>query len=253
MSRALLEPATSSSRRAKSRATKRELAAEAGIDPAFPYYGSAIKRQTRYILDKLAKAFANEGTGLEHCVKAHVFHTDLNNFHAFDEVWREYFPKAPPCRATVGMGATLVPGCLLQIDLTAAMPSVPVRVFTTSAPRAPVNYSEGMIVGDFIFASGLMASDYKTGVPIEARTDPAFPYYGSDIKRQTRYIMTNFKTVFEAAGSSLENVIKAHVYLKSLHDFNGYDEVWKEFFSIAATAHHSRRARSPCSRCTGGN
>jgi len=209
---------------------KKGLAAEAGIDPAFPYYGSAIKRQTRYILDKLAKAFANEGTGLEHCVKAHVFHTDLNNFHAFDEVWREYFPKAPPCRATVGMGATLVPGCLLQIDLTAAMPSVPVRVFTTSAPRAPVNYSEGMIVGDFIFASGLMASDYKTGVPIEARTDPGFPYYGSDIKRQTRYIMTNFKTVFEAAGSSLENVIKAHVYLKSLHDFNGYDEVWKEFF-----------------------
>jgi hypothetical protein len=45
---------------------------------------------------------------------------------------------------------------------------------TTSAPRAPVNYSEGMIVGDFIFASGLMASDYKTGVPIEARVDPAF-------------------------------------------------------------------------------
>ena len=85
---------------------KKGLAAEAGIDPAFPYYGSAIKRQTRYILDKLAKAFANEGTGLEHCVKAHVFHTDLNNFHAFDEVWREYFPKAPPCRATVGMGAS---------------------------------------------------------------------------------------------------------------------------------------------------
>ena len=206
------------------------VAAEARIDPAFPYYGSGIKRQTRYILDKLAKAFGTEGTGLEHCIKAHVFHTDLRNFDAFDEVWREYFPKAPPCRATVGMGGLLVPGCLLQVDLTATMPSAPVRVFTTTAPRAPVNYSEGMIVDDFIFASGLMASDYKTGVPVEARVDPAFPYYGSDIKRQTRYIMNNFKAVFEAAGTSLENVVKAHVYLKSLHDFNGYDEVWKEFF-----------------------
>jgi enamine deaminase RidA (YjgF/YER057c/UK114 family) len=206
------------------------VAAEARIDPAFPYYGSAAKRQTRYILDKLATAFAAQGTGLEHCIKAHVFHADLRNFDAFDEVWQEYFPKTPPCRATVGIDALLVPGCLVQVDLTATMPSAPARVFTTSAPRAPVNYSEGMIVGDFIFASGLMASDYKTGVPAEARVDPAFPYYGSDIKRQTRYIMNNFKTVFEAAGSSLENVIKAHVYLKSLRDFNGYDEVWKEFF-----------------------
>lgn len=206
------------------------VAAETRIDPAFPYYGSAIKRQTRYILDKLANVFAAQGTGLEHCVKAHVFHTDLRNFDAFDEVWRGYFPKMPPCRATVGMGHLLVPGCLLQVDLIAAMPSAAVRSFTTSAPRAPVNYSEGIVVDDFIFASGLMASDYKTGVPVEARVDPAFPYYGSNVKRQTRYVMKNFKSVFDAAGSSLENVVKAHVYLKDLHDFNGYDEVWKEYF-----------------------
>src|SRR5947209_4281674 len=52
------------------------------IDPAFPYYGSAIKRQTRYILDRLAKEFASAGTSLDHVIKAHVFHSDLRNFHA---------------------------------------------------------------------------------------------------------------------------------------------------------------------------
>ena len=81
-----------------------------------------------------------------------------------------------------------------------------------------------------MFAAGLMASDYKTGVPVEARIDPAFPYYGSDIKRQTRYILNNFATTFAAAGTSMEHVVKAHVYLKDLRDFNGFDEVWKEFF-----------------------
>jgi enamine deaminase RidA (YjgF/YER057c/UK114 family) len=202
----------------------------ARIDPAFPYYGSAIKKQTRTILQKLAKTFEAQGTSLDHCIKAHVFHTDLRNFDAFDEVWREFFPKTPPCRATVAMAGLLVPGCLLQVDLTATMPSVPARVFTSSAPRAPVNYSEVLTVGDLVFAAGLMASDYKTGVPAEARIDPAFPYYGSDIKRQTRYILNNFNTVFAAAGTSLEHVVKAHVYLKDLYDFNGYDEVWKEFF-----------------------
>jgi enamine deaminase RidA (YjgF/YER057c/UK114 family) len=206
------------------------VAPAARIDAAFPYCGSGIKRQTRYILAKLASTFEAAGTSLEHVVKAQVFHTDLHNFDAFDEAWREFFPNRPPCRATVGMAGLLVPGCLVQIDLVAAIPSVPVRVLTSSAPRAPVNYSEAMAVGDFVFAAGLMASDYKTGVPKEARVDPAFPYYGSDIKRQTRYILNNFKTVFAAAGTTLEHVVKAHVYLKDLADFNGYDEVWNEFF-----------------------
>ena len=209
------------------------IAAEARIDPAFPYYGSSIKRQTRCILERLAAEFEQAGTSMAHVVKAHVFHTDLRNFDAFDEVWREFFPGDPPCRATVGIAGVTVPGCIVEIDLTATMPASSAKVCTSTAPRAPVNYSEAMQVGDLVFAAGLMASDYKTGVPTEARTDPAFPYYGSDIKKQTRYILQNFRTVFAAAGTSLEHVVKAHVFLKDLHDFNGFDEVWKEFFPVA--------------------
>jgi enamine deaminase RidA (YjgF/YER057c/UK114 family) len=145
-------------------------------------------------------------------------------------VWGEFFPTQPPCRATVGIAGVSVPGCVLEVDLTATLPSSPGRVFTSTAPRAPVNYSEVVEVGDLVFAAGLMASDYKTGVPAEARTSPAFPFYGSDIKKQTRYILQNFKAVFAAAGSSLDRVVKAHVYLKDLYDFNGFDEVWREFF-----------------------
>ena len=206
------------------------VASEARIDPAFPYYGSSIKKQTRHILKQLAAAFEAAGTSLNHAVKAHVFHTDLRNFDAFDEVWREFFPKDPPCRATVGIAGVPVPGCVVAIDLTATTPGTPANAFTSAAPHAPVNYSEVMAAGDLVFAAGQMASDYKTGVPPEAKVDPAFPYYGSDIKRQTRYILNNFATTFAAARTSLEHVVKAHVYLKDLRDFNGFDEVWKEFF-----------------------
>jgi enamine deaminase RidA (YjgF/YER057c/UK114 family) len=208
------------------------VAPEARIDPGFPYYGSSIKRQTRYVLEKLKAEFEAAGTSLEHVVKAHVFRTDLRNFHAFDEVWGEFFPSKPPCRATVGVAGLAVPGCVVEIDLTATLPEVPGRVFSSAAPRAPVNYSEVMQVGDLVFAAGLMASDYKIGVPREASVDAAFPYYGSAIKKQTRYILQNFATVFAAAGTSLEHVVKAHVYLKDLHDFNGYEEVWREFFPV---------------------
>jgi enamine deaminase RidA (YjgF/YER057c/UK114 family) len=207
-----------------------DIPSEIRIDPAFPYYGSSIKKQTRYILKQLAATFKAAGTSLEHAVKAHVFHTDLRNFDAFDQVWREFFAKNPPCRATVGIAGLPVPGCLVAVELAATTPGTPAEVFTSAAPRAPVNYSEVMAVGDLVFAAGQMASDYKTGVPAEAKVDPAFPYYGSDIKRQTRYILNNFATTFAAAGTSLDHVVKAHVYLKDLHDFDGFDEVWKEFF-----------------------
>jgi len=73
---------------------------------------------------------------------------------------------------------------------------------------------------------------FKIGVPPEARKHPAFPYYGSDIKLQTGYILQNLKRTFSAAGSSLEKVTKAQVFLTDLNDFAAFDEVWKEYFAV---------------------
>jgi len=93
----------------------------ARVDPAFPYYGSDIKRQTRYVLENLAKTLNAAGTSLDQVVKAQVFHTDLANFGGFDEVWKEFFATPPP-RTTVGTTGLLVPGTLVEIDLIAAIP-----------------------------------------------------------------------------------------------------------------------------------
>jgi enamine deaminase RidA (YjgF/YER057c/UK114 family) len=208
---------------------KHGVAPEARIDQAFPFYGSAIKKQTRYILENLARTFRAAGTSLEHVVKAQVFLTNLDDFNGFDEVWKEFFSTPPP-RTTIGTTGLLVRDTLVEIDLIATMPDTPARVVVSDAPRPLANYSEAAVVGDLAFAAGQLASDFKTGVPAEARVDPAFPYYGSDIKRQTRYVLTNLARTFEAAGTSLEHVVKAQVFLTDLADFNGFDEVWKEFF-----------------------
>src|SRR5262245_47676023 len=107
---------------------------EAKVDPAFPYYGSAIKKQTRYILDNLSRTFRAAGTSLEHVVKAQDFHTDLMNFSGSDEVWEEFFPTPPP-RTTVGTTGLLVRDTLVEIDLIACMPRSPVERVMSSAPR----------------------------------------------------------------------------------------------------------------------
>ena len=204
--------------------------AEARTDPAFPYYGSDIKKRTRYVLENLAGTFEAAGSSLDHVVKAQVFLEDLDEFDAFDEVWKEYF-STPPARTTVGTSGLLVKDAMIEVDLIGYVPGeLECAAVKSDAPRPLANYTEAYRLGDYVFAAGQLPSDFRTGIPAEARTDPAFPYYGSDIKKRTRYVLDNLTRTFTAAGSSLDEVIKAQVFLEDLNDFNGFDEVWKEYF-----------------------
>jgi len=199
----------------------------------FPFYGSDIQLQTEFVLENLKKTFETAGSSLDHVVKAQVFLTDLNDFAGFDQVWKRYF-KVPPPRTTVGTSGLLVRETLVEIDLIGYVPRSGLKheVIKSGAPRPLANYSEAFTLGDFVFAAGQIASDYKTGVPAEARKHPNFPFYGSDIKLQATYILNNLKQTFEAAGSSIDNVVKAQVFLTDLKNFAAFDEVWKEFFKI---------------------
>ena len=103
---------------------------------------------------------------------------------------------------------------------------------TSGAPRPLANYSEAFVAGDLVFAAGQLASDFETGVPAEARRRPGFPYYASDIELQTDYVLKNLQKTFAAAGSSLDHVVKAQVFLTDLANFHGFDTVWKRYFKL---------------------
>jgi enamine deaminase RidA (YjgF/YER057c/UK114 family) len=207
--------------------------AQARSKENFPYYGSNIELQTAYILENLKKTFEAAGSSLDRVVKAQVFLTDLDNFHGFDSVWKRYF-KVPPPRTTIGCTGLLVKDTLVEIDLIGYVPRQGLghRLITSSAPRPLANYNEAFVVGDLVFAAGQLASDFKGGVPALARTKENFPYYGSNIELQTAYILENLKKTFEAAGSSLDHVIKAQVFLIDLDNFHGFDSVWKRHFKL---------------------
>jgi reactive intermediate/imine deaminase len=203
---------------------------EARQDPAFPYYGSDIQKQARYVLNNLRSVFQAAGCDLKDVVKSQVFLTDLNDFHYFDQVWREFFPSPPP-RTTVQVSGLLVPGCKVEIGLWGMRPGVERQVLVGKGTPTPMaHYCQGVLAGETLYAAGQIASDYRTGVPPEARQDPAFPYYGSDIQKQTRYILNNLRSVFQAAGCDLKDVVKSQVFLTDLNDFHYFDQVWKEFF-----------------------
>ena len=181
--------------------------------------GSDLRKQTRYVLNNIRSVLRAAGCDLKDVVKSQVFVTDLDDFPAFDEVWKEFFPSPPP-RTTVQVSGLLVPGCRIEIDLTAVLPGVARRGMD----------SEAVLAGETLYAAGQIAADSRGGVAPAARQDPAFPYYGSDIQKQARYILGNLRSVFKAAGCDLKDVVKSQVFLTDLRDFYYFDQVWKEFF-----------------------
>ena len=70
-----------------------------------------------------------------------------------------------------------------------------------------MGYSPVVKAGPLVFISGQVASDFKIGVPPEARTNAQFPHHGSNIERQTAFIANKLEAALEDAGSSLANCV----------------------------------------------
>ena len=105
-----------------------------------------------------------------------------------------------------------------------------VVIETHQAPAPMAHYCQGVVVGDWVYAAGQIASDYRTGVAPEAKVDSAFPFYGSEIQRQTRYVLNNLRATFKAGACDLSDVVKAQVFLTDLKDFYYFDQIWREYF-----------------------
>lgn len=91
-------------------------------------------------------------------------------------------------------------------------------ISTKNAPGAIGPYSQGIKIGDFIFTSGQLPINPKTGELI------------SDVKEATKTSLENVKAILEDVGSSLDKVVKTTVFLKDLNDFAAVNEVYGEYF-----------------------
>jgi len=94
------------------------------------------------------------------------------------------------------------------------------KVYTKSAPDAIGPYSQAIKAGGFIFTSGQIAINPKSGA-VEAE----------GIEAQTRQICENLKAVLEAAGTSLNKAVKTVCFLADMADFAAFNAVYGEYFT----------------------
>jgi len=92
-------------------------------------------------------------------------------------------------------------------------------VQTSKAPAAIGPYSQGIVVNNLFFSSGQIPLTVE-GVMV-----------AGDIKEQTHQVFKNLSAVLAEAGTSLESVIKATVFIKNMDDFTILNEVYAEYFN----------------------
>lgn len=93
-------------------------------------------------------------------------------------------------------------------------------VSTPNAPAAIGPYSQAKIIGNLVFTSGQIPVNPKTGKIEEF-----------DIVGQTKQVCENVKALLEAAGSSIDKVIKTVCFLSDISDFSDFNDVYKDYFT----------------------
>ena len=96
---------------------------------------------------------------------------------------------------------------------------------TEKAPKPIGPYSQAIRAGNFIFLSGQIPIDPKTGELVKG-----------DIRQQTRQVLENIRGVLESQGLGMQDVVKVNIFLKDMGNFNEMNEVYATYFPATPPA-----------------
>ena len=221
------------------------LAEDARVNPGLPFHEAPAAKQTEHIYASLARVLSACDASLDDVVVVHQFLTGKGHFEPYRRVAASHWGTDRPPSTALPCGSLAVPGAVLEVDVMASLPTsgrLRERVSSADSPEVLGSYSQGMKFGDWVILAGATPADHTrtsapypgalgTAVAPNARVDPNL-WYGSQIQRQVEYIMLEKQLpVLEAAGSSLDRIVKAEVYLSEMEtDYLGFQEAWRKIF-----------------------
>jgi enamine deaminase RidA (YjgF/YER057c/UK114 family) len=148
-----------------------------------------------------------------------------------------------PASTAVSIRSLPVRGAQIEVDLIAIADGGQSIGYAApeGVPGPLAGYSPAIRRGDWIFLAGEVPTDWvgdygahrSMGEPSalanKARVNP-FVWYGSSMEAQTDYTLEKLQAIAEAAGSTLQNAVKADVYIGHPSDYAAMDRVWKRWF-----------------------
>ena len=169
-----------------------------------------VRVQTRTIMDNAARLLQAAGLSFRDVVSARVYLTSAADFAAMNEVYREFFPEAPPARATVQCGLA---GPEAVVEITFVASSAPRHA--VGLPPSGLPISPAIRAGQHLFVSGMLGNT---------------PDAAGDVSAQTRTTLARIDETLAAAGASRHDVVEALVYLTDSASFGAMNDEYRAFF-----------------------
>lgn len=211
-------------------------------EASLPHLGNSARVEWAYIYMNMQRLLRQAGVGPEAAVRLDSFYTpgevQEGHFAARDDVWGSE-PEKKFASTAVQVRRFLPNGTRVMVDMIANLKDEKRALLVEGIRPSPVGIPMAVVSGDFVFLSGRMAYGHNgpPGLAEEARTATSFwPGFPSPARAQTNYLMELFAQILEGAGSSLERVAKANVYLLRPDDITFVEEAWQRWFPAARPA-----------------
>jgi 2-iminobutanoate/2-iminopropanoate deaminase len=185
-----------------------------GTDGALP---ATFPAQARQALNNLKSVVETAGLTMDHVVYVTVYLTDINQYGEMNRACSEFFGKIPPASAVLGVAA--LPDPPIEINAVAVRNLAERRAISPSGYKPDEPFSPGILTHDRLFVSAMPAGG-------KASDDPA---------TQVDFALDRMKSVVEAAGLKLENMVFVNPYLTARIPMRVMNEHYAHRFEFGNT------------------
>jgi enamine deaminase RidA (YjgF/YER057c/UK114 family) len=231
------------------------------IDDSAPRYGlPKHKKEAQGIFENLDRVLEAGGAQRKHVVRIDQYYTTARAVDPYHEVRREFFDgHIPPSTSNLHQ-RFLLAGQDIEVQVIAVVAERGFEPVQHRPPHLPVHASSGyspvLTCGDFVFVAGQTSEALKTEegpLDPEARMPAGHLWKGTPIKLETEFVIKRkLKPALQSVGNTLDDVVKAQVYLRDIDDIPAFNEVWAQHFGASPPATSIITTSNPGFICEAG-
>jgi enamine deaminase RidA (YjgF/YER057c/UK114 family) len=203
--------------------------------PGFPLFGRPrSRREGDFILQRMRRILREFGCDLRDAVRLDQYYPTPAAVDPYHLARHTEFGDYIPPSTSVVMERCFCTDSHISTSLIAAMPGHGIRkIYPPGVGSAPSSgFVPAVVCDDFVFVAGQMAHNAGGGLDPRAHVPEHSAWAGSEIRKQTEFLILNkLKPALEAAGSSLEQSLKAQIYLARVDDFPDFVDVWSHYYA----------------------